>query len=111
MDAASATLAPVSELIAQYKSEQQAARTVGTGSEEVSKEMFLQLLVAQIRNQNPLSPADGLEFVSQLAEFSTLEQLIAIREGVDSLGEIAGAQFSEDASGGTAPVDGGNLDT
>jgi flagellar basal-body rod modification protein FlgD len=45
-----------------------------------SKEMFLQLLVAQIRNQDPLNPADGVQFLSQLAQFSELEQLIGIRE-------------------------------
>jgi flagellar basal-body rod modification protein FlgD len=58
-----------------------------------SKELFLQLLVAQIKNQDPLNPTDGTQFVSQLAQFSELEQIIAIRQGVDGL--------SADASTGT----------
>jgi len=39
-----------------------------------NKETFLKLLVAQIKNQNPLSPTDGVQFLSQLAQFSSLEQ-------------------------------------
>ena len=43
------------------------------------KSQFLQLLVAQLKGQNPLDPKDGTEFVSQLAQFSSLEELINIR--------------------------------
>jgi len=46
---------------------------------------FLQLLVAQIKNQNPLEPTDGTQFVSQLAQFSELEQMIGVRSGVDAI--------------------------
>ncbi len=40
----------------------------------VDKNMFLQLLVAQLRNQDPLNPSDGTQFVAQLAQFQQLEQ-------------------------------------
>lgn len=46
----------------------------------LGKEAFLQLLVAQVKNQNPLNPTDGVQFLSQLAQFSQLEQLMGIRE-------------------------------
>jgi flagellar basal-body rod modification protein FlgD len=49
-----------------------------------SQEMFLQLLVAQLKNQDPLSPTDGTQFVSQLAQFSELEQVIAIRGDIEA---------------------------
>jgi flagellar basal-body rod modification protein FlgD len=49
------------------------------------KEVFLQLLVAQIKNQNPLNPADGVEFLSQLAQFTQLEQIMGIRSGVEAI--------------------------
>ena len=55
-----------------------------------NQELFLQVLVAQLRNQNPLNPSDPIEFVSQLAQFSGLEQtvlmrkeLVAIREALE----------------------------
>lgn len=50
-----------------------------------SKEMFLQLLVAQIRNQNPLNPANGTEFVAQLAQFSQLEATLEIRKDIGQI--------------------------
>lgn len=50
------------------------------------KQMFLQLLVAQVKNQNPLNPMDGTQFLGQLAQFSELEQLIGIREDLQTLG-------------------------
>jgi flagellar basal-body rod modification protein FlgD len=38
-----------------------------------------------MRNQDPLNPADGTQFLTQLAQFSQLEQLIGIRGGIDTL--------------------------
>ena len=45
------------------------------GSDKLGKEEFLQLLVCQLQNQDPLNPRDDTEFVSQLAQFSSLEQM------------------------------------
>ena len=50
-----------------------------------SKDSFLQLLVAQIKNQDPLNPADGVEFLTQLAQFSQLEQTMGIRDEISGL--------------------------
>ena len=58
-------------------------------SSQLGKETFLKLLVAQIKNQNPLNPADGVEFVAQLAQFSQLEQVMSIRSELE--------QFHSDA--------------
>jgi len=49
------------------------------------KEAFLKLLVAQIKNQNPMNPADGIEFLSQLAQFSQLEQMLNIRSELEMI--------------------------
>lgn len=51
----------------------------------VGQDAFLQLLVAQIRHQNPLDPANGVEFLSQLAQFSQLEQTIGVRDEINAL--------------------------
>jgi flagellar basal-body rod modification protein FlgD len=40
---------------------------------------FLNLLVTQLKEQNPLDPQDGTQFVTQLAQFSSLEELVNIR--------------------------------
>ena len=44
-------------------------------SSELDKEAFLQLLVTQMKYQDPLEPTDNTEYVSQLATFSELEQM------------------------------------
>jgi len=58
----------------------------------VDKNMFLQLLVAQMKNQDPLNPTDSMQFVQQLAQFQQLEQTVnsgqdiaAIRSDMDQL--------------------------
>ena len=45
---------------------------------EIGKEAFLKLLTTQMSNQNPLDPVKGQEFASQLAQFSSVEQLTQI---------------------------------
>jgi len=44
------------------------------------REEFLNLLVAQLQHQDPLQPMDGTEFVTQLAQFSSVEQLVGINQ-------------------------------
>lgn len=45
------------------------------GSSELGKDQFLKLLVTQLQNQDPLNPQDDTTFISQLAQFSSLEQM------------------------------------
>ena len=63
-----------------------APRTVqGTDQGTATKDMFLQLLVAQIKNQDPLNPSDGVQFVTQLAQFTELEQTLSMSSDVHSI--------------------------
>lgn len=69
------------------------------GGQPVSEQMFLQLLVAQIKNQDPLNPSDSTQFVSQLAQFSDLEQTIAIRQDADSITKVISPTTTTSATG------------
>lgn len=64
-----------------------AAQIPATGNPTATKENFLQLLVAQIKNQNPLNPADGTQFLSQLSQFTEMEQMLGMREELKTIRE------------------------
>lgn len=57
-----------------------AAKTPAKDTGFATQDTFLKLLVAQLQNQNPLTPSDPLQFVTQLAQFSSLEQSLQIRD-------------------------------
>ena len=89
-----------------------AQATSGTGSNSpgsaassslnslTSENTFLQLLIAQIKNQDPLNPTDSIQFVGQLVQYSELEQLMGINQGVTSL--VNGITPTTPASGAQA---------
>jgi len=63
-----------------------AATAALTGNNNLANEgTFLKLLVAQLQNQDPLQPQDGTQFVTQLAQFSGLEQNLAMRSDLDAI--------------------------
>lgn len=57
----------------------------GTDRLSSDKHTFLKLLVAQLTNQDPLNPTEDKEFITQLAQFTSLEQLQEINSGVETL--------------------------
>jgi len=54
----------------------------------MGKDEFLKLFVAQMENQDPLDPLDNAEFTAQLAQFSSLEQLLGINKNLENNQEI-----------------------
>jgi len=56
-----------------------------TGNQSLGKDAFLQLLVTQLKNQNPLSPQDNGAFVAQLAQFSSLEGINTLNDSVNAI--------------------------
>lgn len=55
----------------------------------MGKDDFLQLLVAQLENQDPMNPSDPTEFTSQLAQFSSLEQLENANKSLEGLAAMS----------------------
>ncbi|WP_309671625.1 flagellar hook capping FlgD N-terminal domain-containing protein [Gemmatimonas sp.] len=62
------------------------AKTSAMGQDE-----FLKMLVAQLKNQDPLNPMDGKDMAAQLAQFSTVEQLITMNKSMEAQAASAGA--------------------
>ena len=78
-----------------------ASSSTGLGSAAPSEGVFLQLLVSQLQNQDPLNPTDSTTFVTQLAQFSELEQVMAIRTDTDTLATDASSAAASQSTGTT----------
>jgi flagellar basal-body rod modification protein FlgD len=63
-----------------------------TGDDELGRDAFLRLLTLQLQNQDPLDPVSNEDFVAQLAQFSSLEQLTSIN---DTLSSDAGVEATD----------------
>ncbi len=62
---------------------QATSNAVAEQNNKFGTDMFLTLLITQLRTQNPMEPLNANEFVNQLVQFNALEQLIGIREAVE----------------------------
>jgi flagellar basal-body rod modification protein FlgD len=60
---------------------------VGAQAGDAQLNQFLQLLTAQLQNQDPMQPTDPTQFVAQLAQFSTVEQLVQSNTSLTSIGK------------------------
>lgn len=66
-----------------------APTTKTTGSGELGKDAFLKILMTQLQNQDPTKPMDDAQFISQMAQFSSLEQMTNLTKAFE---EFAGVQ-------------------
>ena len=63
-----------------------AAKTKNAASD--SQNQFLTLLVAQLKGQDPMNPMQGSEFVAQLAQFSSLQELTQINASTSTVAQV-----------------------
>ncbi len=76
---------PTSSILGQYE-QNVAAATNGTSDRiATDKDTFLKLLVAQLTHQDPLNPVEDKEFIAQLAQFTSVEELQKINSGIEGL--------------------------
>lgn len=67
------------------KAEKEFQMQTYTGKSDLDKDDFLTLLVAKLTHQDPLNPMDDANFTGELAQFSQLEQLTQINEGIGGM--------------------------
>ncbi|TZE83629.1 flagellar hook capping protein [Calorimonas adulescens] len=77
-------------------------------NDTLDKEAFLNLLITQLKNQDPLQPMDDQEFIAQIAQFSTLESVQNVYSGVNQLKaiDLIGKSISANSSSGDDTISG-----
>ena len=65
--------------------EEQQAPVLDAPAEELGQQTFLNLLTTQLQNQDPMDPIKNEDFIAQLAQFSSLEQLMSIQGSLDAV--------------------------
>ena len=75
------------------------AATERNAEEELGRTAFLELLIAQAQNQDPLEPAKNEDFIAQLAQFSSVEGIQRMNESMDTLVSSLRSSMTMDAAG------------
>jgi flagellar basal-body rod modification protein FlgD len=76
-----------------------AAGTAKKSTDAANKQEFMNMLVTQLKYQNPLKPMDGTDFTAQLAQFSSLEQLTNLNTGMEKLTQFENSLSNVAATG------------
>lgn len=85
----------------------------GTGTSSLGKDEFMKLLITQLENQNPTQPMEDKEFIAQMAQFTSVEQLTNISSQLTAMSEslgvssaMIGKEVSWISTGKTNPITG-----
>src|SRR6478609_2496013 len=62
-----------------------------SSTDTLGKDQFLRILVTQLRNQDPMQPMQDKEFIAQMAQFTSVEQLVNISTQLKTLNQSLGA--------------------
>ena len=61
------------------------AQTKQTGNSALGKDEFLKILMAQLQNQDPMSPVEDKDFIAQMAQFTSLEQTVNMTAMIEKM--------------------------
>lgn len=77
-----------------YSATDAASTAKTTGNSTLGKDQFLKILITQLQNQDPMQPMEDKEFIAQMAQFTSVEQLMNISTQLtamnQSLGSVSG---------------------
>lgn len=76
-----------------------------TASTELGKDDFLKLLLAQLANQDPTSPMENTQFIAQMAQFSSLEQMTNMSTEFSKLATMLNSSEAVSTIGKTVDID------
>lgn len=82
-----------------------------TASQSLGKDDFLKLLITQLSNQDPTSPMENTEFISQMAQFSSLEQMTNMNSEFTKLNNVLVSSNAVGTIGKTVDINIGDTKT
>ncbi|MBQ4377827.1 MULTISPECIES: flagellar hook assembly protein FlgD [unclassified Treponema] len=74
-------------------------------SRELGKDDFLKLLMAQMTNQDPTSPMENTEFIAQMAQFTSLEQMTNMSNNFEKMAAMINSSEAQSMLGRTVQID------
>ena len=79
-----------------------------TASQQLGKDDFLKLLITQLSNQDPTNPMEDTQFIAQMAQFSSLEQMTNMNESFNKMAAMINSSQATATIGRTVDIDVGD---
>ncbi|KAA8981992.1 flagellar hook assembly protein FlgD [Halospina sp. K52047b] len=94
MDGVNSSTNSASDILKEYRNQNQGGKSEGgNNASDMGRNEFMDLMMAQMQNQNPLDPQKNEDFVAQLAQFSSLEEMQSLNTSVeDAMGQFRSTQ-------------------